>query len=129
MQELFDLLLDEQATTRIDIQEFIKLVNIATTDIVDARIDPIKNPASTGIYLQAVQRVREDLRTLVKEDSVKTITANIWSHPSDYKYYLLFQLEIDGEIQIAKPVTFDWLGANLSQRKLLGMKRLLLLQR
>jgi len=109
---LFKQLLDEVATTRIDIQEFINLYKLAESDIIENRIDPIKNPRSKNIYLQSVQRVREELKTLVKEATVKTITNNIWSYPSNYKHYLLFQLNIDNEIKTARPITFDWLGAN-----------------
>jgi hypothetical protein len=113
MQVLFDQLLDEVATTRIDIQEFIRLIKLATNDIVDHRIDPIKDPRSSGIYIQAVQRIREELRTLVKEDASISITNDILAYPTDYKHYLLLQLDIDSVNQVAVPVTFDWLGANL----------------
>ena len=112
MQKLFDLLLDEENTTRVEIEDFVQLINLATNDVVDSRIDPIKNARSRGIYLQAVQRVREELRTLVKEATVKTITNNIWSLPTNYKHYLLIKLDIAGIVQTTRPVTFDWMGAN-----------------
>lgn len=111
-QVLFDQLLDEVNTTRIDIPEFLRLINLAKNDIVDSRIDPIKNPRSQGIYLQAVQRIREELRTLVKKQSPITESSDVITLPTDYKHYLLLKVEVDGIISTGKPITYDWLGAN-----------------
>jgi hypothetical protein len=111
MHEMFDQLLDEVATTRIDIPEFINLINLASLDIVKGRIDPIKE-GNSPIYLQSVQRVREELKNLVK-DTIITLSGDNIVLPADYFHYLLLRLSIGGVLVTAKPVTFDWLGANL----------------
>ena len=116
MHDYFAQLIDEVATGRFSTVQIDRFLNLSILDIVDDRIDNIKNDKPYGV--QSVQRVRDELRTIVKTTTTLTIATTafepdyIISYPTDYRYGLLLEVSIGGVMYTSVPKTYDWIGGN-----------------
>ncbi len=71
-------------------------INIAINDFIEDRYDNIKKArGSRNYYFQAVQRVRDELRTLVKSATIVPVNSII-SLPSDYRHEAGLEVVING---------------------------------
>jgi hypothetical protein len=68
------------------------------------RYDNIRK--DTGYSFQSVQRLRDELRSLIISSALIP-TGNIITYPADYRHELLLQVTIDGEVKGSRPTTYD----------------------
>lgn len=86
-------------------------LNVATLSIINDRYDNIKKMRRAKNYsFQAVQRVRDELYTIVKNSGAIVAAGNylpIASYPTDYKYMLQSWATIDGTEYRCSPTSYD----------------------
>jgi hypothetical protein len=102
-----DRLNDRVNSPRFPDEQYFAAINQAIEMILNDRIDNIKNPKKYS--LQSVQRIREELYTLIKNSAVMPV-ANVLAFPIDYRYYLYLECTIDGVVQYFKPTTYNEIG-------------------
>lgn len=98
---------DRVRSARFNDDQYMSAINQAIELILNDRIDNIKNPKKYS--LQSVQRVREELYTLVKNAPIVPVN-NVVTFPADYRYYLLLECTIDGETNYARPTNYNEIG-------------------
>lgn len=102
-----DKLNDRVKSPRFNDDQYYSAINQAIDMILNDRIDNIKNPKKYS--LQSVQRIREELYTLVKNSTTLPI-ANVLTFPTDYRYYLYLECTINGVLDYFKPTTYNEIG-------------------
>lgn len=98
---------DRVRSARFNDDQYMSAINQAIELILNDRIDNIKNPKRYS--LQSIQRVREELYTLVKNVTIVPVS-NIVAFPADYRYYLYLECTIDGESNYARPTNYNEIG-------------------
>lgn len=75
---------------------------------MEDRLDNIKKPKRYSV--DSVQRVRDELYTLIPPTLSIVPVGNVVAFPSDYNYFLRLDCVIDGKTYFARPTTFNELG-------------------
>lgn len=99
---------DRVASARFSDDMYIRAINSAITMVMEDRLDNIKKPKRYSF--EAVQRVRDELYTLVPATLTIAPTGNNLAYPSDYNYFLKLQCTIDGLTNYARPTSYNESG-------------------
>ena len=108
MRKSMDALIDRVRNPRFEDDRYYDAINQAIARIRDDRTENIKDPKTYSV--EAVQRVREELDTLVVDELVIVPVASVIAKPADYYHYLSLDVTIDGVESYARPTTHGKLG-------------------
>ena len=96
---------DRQRSARFTDSQYMKAINSAISLILEDRLFNIKTQKSYSF--ESVQRVRDELYTLIPPTVVSVPVNNIVATPADYNYYLRLVCTIDGVDQIARATSYN----------------------
>jgi len=99
---------DRESSSRFLDEAYMKAINSAITRILEDRLDNIKMPKRYSF--ESVQRVRDELYTLVVPTLSITPIGNTLAYPANYNYFLKLDCTIDGVTSYARPTSFNELG-------------------
>lgn len=99
---------DRESSARFLDDQYMKAINSAINMILEDRLDNIKKPKKYSF--EAVQRVRDELYTLVPATLTITPSGNTLAYPSDYNYFLKLQTTIDGATTWVRPTSYGESG-------------------
>tara|TARA_R110000824_G_scaffold24989_6_gene87455 strand:+ start:1641 stop:2288 length:648 start_codon:yes stop_codon:yes gene_type:complete len=114
MHEDLDLLTDKVESPRFTSPEKDRVLNMAQDRIIQDRYDNIKR--DTGYSFQSLQRVRDEMRTLIKELPYIAVGVAIggghytFTLPSDYRNEILLQGNVDSKTVTSIPIDYDTFG-------------------
>ena len=112
MHEDLDLLIDKVQTPRFTSPEKDRVLNYAQDRIIQDRYDNIRR--DTGYSFQSLQRVRDEMRTLVTEVPYTPVInqGNYYTFtlPSDYRHEILLQLNLNAQTVTSIPIDYDTFG-------------------
>ena len=112
MHEDLDLLIDKVQTPRFTSPEKDRVLNYAQDRIIQDRYDNIKR--DTGYSFQSLQRVRDEMRTLVTDVPYTPVVnqGNYYTFtlPSDYRHEILLQLNLNAQTVTSIPIDYDTFG-------------------
>ena len=114
MHDDLDLLTDKVESPRFTSPEKDRVLNMAQDRIIQDRYDNIKR--DTGYSFQSLQRIRDEMRTLIKELPYISVGVAIgggyytFSLPSDYRNEILLQANIDAKTVTSIPIDYDTFG-------------------
>tara|TARA_R110002012_G_C11629287_1_gene609659 strand:- start:555 stop:1199 length:645 start_codon:yes stop_codon:yes gene_type:complete len=113
MHQDINFLIDKVKTPRFESFEIDRALNMAQDRIIQDRYDNIKR--DTGYSFQSLQRVRDELRTLITELPYIAVVANIGGYytfnlPSDYRHEILLQGNINAVTTTSIPIDYDTFG-------------------
>ena len=100
-----DFWVDRTKSARFSAKQRDDALNIAQDDLVKDRYDNIKNV--TGYSFQSVQRLRDELRTLIPAPAILTPVNNIITIPSDYRHEIMLRVTINGKERGSEPTDYD----------------------
>lgn len=109
--QMFDLVAfynDRESSARFTDESYIKAIISATTKIVEDRIDNIKK--AKRYSFESVQRVRDELYTLVPPTVAIAPVGNVLPYPADYNYFLKLECTVDGETGYSRPTSYGESG-------------------
>lgn len=107
MRTFIDSLIDRVNSPRYLDQEYYEAINSATVMIFEDRVDNVK--IKKGYSFESVQRLRDELYTLIKQATGIPI-ANIIPYPTDYNYSILVEPTVSGVTVSARPITYNESG-------------------
>lgn len=113
MIEQVAFLSDRVGSARFNDDQYIKAINSAIIMILEDRLDNIKKVKRYSF--EAVQRVRDELYTLVVPTVTITPTGNTLAYPADYNYFLKLECLISGVTSTARATSYNesgFLGKN-----------------
>lgn len=99
---------DRESSPRFDDESYMKAINQAILALVEDRLDNIKKPKRYSF--EQVQRVRDELYTLVPPTLSIVPVGNTLAYPSNYNYFLKLQCTIDGVTTYARPTSYNESG-------------------
>jgi hypothetical protein len=102
------ILNDRESSARFLDEQYMYAINSAIGMTIDDRIDNIKKPKRYSF--ESVQRVRDELYTLVPPTLSITPTGNTLAYPSDYNHFLKLQCTIDGVTLYSRPTNYNESG-------------------
>ena len=112
MHEDLDLLIDKVQTPRFTSPEKDRVLNYAQDRIIQDRYDNIKR--DTGYSFQSLQRVRDEMRTLVTDVPYTPVVnqGNYYTFalPDDYRHEILLQLNLNAQTVTSIPIDYDTFG-------------------
>ena len=112
MHQDLDLLIDKVQTPRFTSPEKDRVLNYAQDRIIQDRYDNIKR--DTGYSFQSLQRVRDEMRTLVTDVPYTPVInqGNYYTFtlPSDYRHEILLQLNLNAQTVTSIPIDYDTFG-------------------
>ena len=88
-------------------RDYDKAINLAIEEIVNDRYDNIKQ--AKGYSFDSVQRVKDELRTLVLSSTIVPV-GNVVSFPASYKHSLQLLVTLDAKEVSARAVSYDELS-------------------
>lgn len=88
-------------------------INIAINDILNARIDPIKNPQSR-VSFESARRVKSELGSLVTSELSLAFSNNYAEKPADLFYPLTIYATINGSRKWCEEMLFNSDGPHMS---------------
>src|SRR5690348_8513204 len=101
-------LTDRTRSARFKDVDKINAINDAILRIVKDRVAPIK--VARKYSIQSVQRVKDELYTLIPDAVTGATVSGSVPYPDDYFYYLLLYVTINGVRQRARPTTYNELS-------------------
>lgn len=108
MRFKIDELNDRAKSSRFVDNKYYSAINQAIQLIVNDRIDNIKQKKKYS--LESVQRVRDELYTLIVPGTVIIPIADVLLFPVNYYHYLYLECLIDGVTSFAKPTDYNSMG-------------------
>lgn len=102
------ILNDRESSARFIDEQYMYAINAAIGMIIDDRTDNIKKPKRYSF--ESVQRVRDELYTLVPPSLTIVPVGNTLAYPADYNHFLKLQCTIDGATNYARPMTYNESG-------------------
>jgi len=99
---------DREQSARFPDESYIKAINSAIIKVVEDRLDNIKSPKKYSF--ESVQRVRDELYTLVPPTLTIVPVGDTIPYPADYNYFLKLECTIDGETHYSKPTSYGESG-------------------
>lgn len=108
MFEKIKQILDVVNTPRYDDSQLVSEINTVQKELIDERGEPLKN--NKGYSFQAVQRVRDELYTIVKQSPAIIAAGNVLpvaSYPADYQYLVNLKVTISGNEYNSEPTTYS----------------------
>lgn len=108
MRERINELLDRERGSRYEDFNYYNALNGATMLLIKDRIEPIKLERRYSV--QATQRLRDELYTLIPAPNTTPASNGIVAYPSGYLYYLLLYITIGGTKYFCKPTTYNTIG-------------------
>ena len=105
MLERVGELCDIVKTTRRSDREYMNVLNEATELVVSKRIDPIKTKERYSV--QSVQRVRDELYTLIPAPATGSPSSDVVPFPANYKSYLLLYVNVGSNKVYCQPVSYN----------------------
>lgn len=108
MIEQIAFLNDRESSPRFEDDAYMKAINEAIIMILEDRLDNIKKPKRYSF--EQVQRVRDELYTLVPPTTSIVPVGNTVSYPADYNYFLKLQCTIDGVTNYSRPTSYNESG-------------------
>ena len=99
-----DLWLDRPRSARFQPGDRDSALISAADRILRDNYDNIRK--ETGYSFQSVQRLRDQLRSLIVSSTVVP-TGNVITYPADYRHELLVQVTLNGIITGSRPTTYD----------------------
>lgn len=119
MRERIMFLIDHVQSPRFPDTSYINALNIAINDFVSDRYDNIKRVK--GYSFEAVQRVRDELYTLVNESTWIAVTANLLPYTNSnfttYRHMLLMKVKLNSATKeyVSIPTTYDEYKTEISR--------------
>ncbi len=104
MRTIIDGLIDRVNSPRYLDTEYYEAINLATTMIFEDRVDNIK--IKKGYSFESVQRVRDELYTLIK-NVIAAPSGGLIPYPADYNYAILVDPTVGGVTQSARPISYN----------------------
>lgn len=104
LRTTIDGLIDRINSPRYLDSEYYEAINLATGMIFEDRVDNIK--IKKGYSFESVQRVRDELYTLIK-NSAGIPVADIIPYPSDYNYAIDVELTVGSVSQSARAISYN----------------------
>lgn len=108
MRMRIDELNDRTKSPRFTDDKYYSAINQAIQMVINDRIENIKQKKKYSV--QSVQRVRDELYTLIITNVPIAPASDILAYPTDYYYYLYLDCVIDGVTSYAKPTTYNKIG-------------------
>tara|TARA_Y100000310_G_scaffold298998_1_gene333431 strand:+ start:2146 stop:2790 length:645 start_codon:yes stop_codon:yes gene_type:complete len=113
MHEDLDLLIDKVESPRFTSPEKDRVLNMAQDRIIQDRYDNIRR--DTGYSFQSLQRVRDEMRTLIKELPYVPVVVNpggyyTFTLPANYRHEILLQANINANTVTSIPIDYDTFG-------------------
>lgn len=109
MHTALDFLIDKVKTPRFIPSQRDIVLNMAMDRIIQDRYDNIRT--STGYSYQSFQRIRDELRPIVKKESIVTIfDDNSFDLPDDYRHEVLLEVYVNLIKTTSVPIGHDELG-------------------
>lgn len=105
LMDMAGFLNDRQRSARFEDDQYMKAINSAIGLILEDRLFNIKTQKSYSF--ESVQRVRDELYTLIPPTVVSVPVENVVSTPTDYNYYLRLVCTIDGVNTIARATSYN----------------------
>jgi hypothetical protein len=102
------ILNDREGSARFLDEQYMYAINAAIGMIIDDRTDNIKKPKRYSF--ESVQRVRDELYTLVPPTVSIAPVGNILAYPADYNHFLKLQCTIDGVTKYSRPTNYNESG-------------------
>ncbi len=102
------ILNDREGSARFNDEQYMFAINSAIGMIINDRTDNIKKPKRYSF--ESVQRVRDELYTLVPPTLSITPVGNSLPYPADYSYFLKLQCTIDGVTLYSRPTSYNESG-------------------
>ena len=112
MHNRVDLLMDRVNSPRFRSGDKDSAINMAIERIVRDRYDNLK--IQKKYSFESAQRVRDELRTLIKEEEITTIDDNKFTIPEDYRHEINLFVTINDKSTVSRPTNYDELGPLLS---------------
>ena len=88
-----------------DTDHYLPALNVAQNTILNDRYYNIKK--KTGYSFETVQRLRDELRSLVRYNIPILVVSNAISLPNDYMFELMMNITIDGTSRASKSVSYN----------------------
>lgn len=111
MMERISELIDRVKSARHPDREYMNAINDAISMTINDRIAPIR--VARKYSVQSVQRVRDELYTLIPTPATGTPSSDIVPFPADYYAYLLLWQNINSIKQYCRPTNYNTEGALL----------------
>ncbi len=108
MQTEVSFLVDRESSARFTDDQYMTAINSAIVSILEDRLDNIKNPKRYSF--ESVQRVRDELYTLVPPTVTIVPVGNLVPYPSNYNYFLKLECIIDGNTTLSRPTSYNESG-------------------
>jgi len=102
------ILNDRESSARFLDEQYMYAINAAIVMTIEDRVDNIKKPKKYS--LESVQRVRDELYTLIPPTSTIVPVGNVIAYPLDYSHFLKLQVVIDGETSWVRPTNYNESG-------------------
>lgn len=103
-----DRLNDRVKSPRYQDDSYYSAINQAISLTCNDRIDNIKQRKPYS--LQSIQRVRDELYTLIAPTVTLIPVADVITFPADYYYHLYVECTIDGKVNYAIPTDYNKIG-------------------
>ena len=111
MREAIDKLIDRVKSHSFPDNRYYEAINQAQKIIIDDRVEPLK--VKKDYSVQSTERLRNELRSLVRPTVTATIISDTVSYPTDFYYLLLMQNTVNGVKAACKPLTYNEKGVLL----------------
>lgn len=105
MREAIDKLIDRVKSPRFHDDNYYEAINQATLLVLNDRVENIKAIVKHAVQLS--QRLRDELTSLVVNDTALTVTGIVAEYPADYFYLLRILTDVNGIVSPAKPTTYN----------------------
>lgn len=113
LHKRIDYHLDRARSPRYSKDRKDAAINIATDIFVRDRYDNVKR--KTGYGFQTVQKLRDDLGSLVKS-SLLVPANNIITRPDNYRHEVMVRVKINGKWDGSSPTSYDAFNTNQKNR-------------
>lgn len=108
MRLKIDELNDRVKSPRFVDNKYYSAINQAIELTINDRIENIK--IDKKYSLQSIQRIRDELYTLVKTGTIIIPIADVLPFPADYYYFLYLECTINGSVNYARPTDYNKIG-------------------
>ncbi len=99
--------IDRVRAPRFNITDhYVPALNIAMKDFINDRYDNLKDP-NGKVTFEAIERVRDELYTLIKEANLVPTLSVITTQPADYMYEIGMRVNIDGVLYTSRQLTYN----------------------